>query len=91
MSDTPIRPEEIHNVSHSQFSIARHFGGIRFNGAGYTYDPTRDVLIRDDVLKARAAAERKAKRAAAERKAKRAAKVAKGKGGQPAPGGQGRP
>lgn len=73
----PFKPEEIHNVSKSQFSIARHFGGIRFNGVGYTYDPTRDVLIRDDVLKSRAAAQRKVKRAA------------KGKEGrQPTPGGQ---
>lgn len=52
------QPEEIHNVSMSQLSIARHYGGCKFNGVSYTYDPTRDVLIRDDVLKRRAKEER---------------------------------
>lgn len=49
-------PEEIHGVSQSQFSIARHYGGIKFNGTPYVYDPTRDVLIREDIHRARAKA-----------------------------------
>lgn len=61
-------PEEIHNVSMGFFSIARYYGGIKFQGVYYAYDPTRDVLVRDDVLKARAKAEREKK------KAKKAAK-----------------
>ncbi len=56
-------PDEIHGVSQSQFSIARHYGGITFNGAHYTYIPHEDKLIRDDVLKARAKAARDAKKA----------------------------
>lgn len=56
-------PEEIHGVSHSQFSIARYYGGIKFNGVEYVYDPARDVLVRKDVVKERAAAQRRAKRA----------------------------
>ena len=55
-------PEEIHNVSNSQFSIARQFGGLKYNGAEYIYDPTRDVLVRADVLKARASPARKTSR-----------------------------
>ena len=56
-------PDEIHGVSQSQFSIARHYGGITFNGAHYTYIPHEDKLIRDDVLKTRAKAARDAKKA----------------------------
>ncbi len=47
-------PEEIHNVSHGFFSISRYYGGCRAYGHHYFYDPVRDVLIREDVLKARA-------------------------------------
>ena len=47
-----MRPERIRNVSRSQFSIARHYGGIKLNGASYVYDPETDTLIREDVLKA---------------------------------------
>ena len=36
--------------SNSQFSIARFYGGIRFNGEHYTYLPGADQLVRDDVL-----------------------------------------
>lgn len=44
-------PFGITNVSMTQFSIARHFGVIKFNGASYTYIADTDELIRDDVLK----------------------------------------
>lgn len=47
-SDTP---ERIHGVSDTQLSIARHFGGITYNGASYTYLAESDSLIRNDVLK----------------------------------------
>ena len=46
-------PEEIHNVSHSQLSVARHFGGCRYAGQHYHYDAARDVLIRADAYIAR--------------------------------------
>lgn len=59
-------PEEIHGVSMSQLSIARHYGGCKFNGHSYTYNPVTDVLVRDDVLAARAkAAKASAKKAKA--------------------------
>ena len=67
-------PEEIHNVSASQFSIARHFGGLRLNGHNYFYDPLRDILVRDDVLKRRAKEAEEARKAA-----KRAADDAQGR------------
>lgn len=38
-------------VSGSQFSIARFYGSIKFNGEMFTYLPDTDELIRDDVLK----------------------------------------
>ncbi len=51
----PSGPEEIQGVNMSQFSIARFYGGIKYNGQGYTYFPENGgTLIRDDVLKARA-------------------------------------
>lgn len=60
------RPEIIHNVSTTQLSIARHYGGIKVNGVYYCYDPKSDTLIRDDVLKAKLAEAKKT--AAAEKK-----------------------
>ena len=60
-------PDEIHHVSRTQFSIARHSGGCRAYGHYYYYDPAHDCLIRDDVLVARRAAEKAAKRAEMER------------------------
>jgi len=47
-------PFEIHGVSNSHFSIARYYGGSRFNGHYYVYDPRTDVLIREDIFKQRA-------------------------------------
>lgn len=43
--------DKIHHVSQTQFSIARHYGGITFNGAHYVYDPVEDSLTRADLLK----------------------------------------
>ena len=47
-------PDEIHDVSRSQFSVARHYGGCTFMGTRYVYVPLTDVLIREDVVKKRA-------------------------------------
>lgn len=44
-------PYAIMNVLQTQFSIARHYGGITYNGDGYVYLPEHDQLIRDDVFK----------------------------------------
>jgi len=46
-----ITPDEIHNVSHTQFSIARHYGGCVHNGKEYVYFPDEDKLVRKDLLK----------------------------------------
>ena len=62
-------PERIHHVSQTQLSIARHYGGITFNGANYHYDAETDTLIRADIWKAQIASskEESAKAAKAER------------------------
>jgi len=44
-------PFGISNVSMTQLSIARHYGGIKYNGDSYMYFPITDELVRDDVLK----------------------------------------
>lgn len=43
-------PEVIYCVSHTQFSIARHYGGCKINGCYYIYDPNSDTLTRKDVF-----------------------------------------
>lgn len=43
-------PFLIDGVLNTQFSIARFYGGIRYNGEHYTYLPDADQLVRDDVL-----------------------------------------
>lgn len=43
-------PYGMTNVSMTQLSIARFYGGCKFNGEDYTYIPTTDELIRNDVL-----------------------------------------
>jgi len=42
----------ITGVMHTQFSIARHYGGIQWSGHHFTYLPEVDQLWRDDVLQA---------------------------------------
>lgn len=59
MSGRINRPEYIHNVSHSQLSVARHFGGCKYNGADYHYDAKNDRLIRMDIHKAMLASDKK--------------------------------
>lgn len=41
-------PIIIANVSTSMFSVARHYGGMKFGGKTYVYKPERDILIRED-------------------------------------------
>ena len=42
-------PERIYGVSHSQFSVARYYGGCRYSGESYHYDANTDSLIRMDI------------------------------------------
>lgn len=42
-------PEDIHGVSRTQLSIARHYGGCKYQGVSYHYDAERDALVRLDV------------------------------------------
>jgi hypothetical protein len=49
-------PEIIYNVSCTQLSIARHYGGIKFNGVEYVYNHV------DDTLRKKVKAEKKAKK-----------------------------
>lgn len=54
LEDCPLHrktPFAILNVSATQFSVARHFGGCNYNGEHYIYNPKTDELIRADVLK----------------------------------------
>lgn len=44
-------PFSIQGVSNSQLSIARHYGGCKYQGRQYVYIPTTDELIREDVVK----------------------------------------
>jgi hypothetical protein len=44
-------PYAIHGVMNTQLSIARHYGGITYQGEGYTYIPESDELVRNDVIK----------------------------------------
>jgi hypothetical protein len=41
------------NVSHTQLSVARLYGGCKINGTPYIYEPPQDALIRIDLLKYR--------------------------------------
>lgn len=45
-------PERMYHISHTQLSVARHYGGCNFNGKYYVYEPDTDSLVREDVLKA---------------------------------------
>lgn len=44
-------PFAIQGVSSGYFSVARHYGGAKFNGSDYTYFSDSDELVRDDVIK----------------------------------------
>ena len=47
------KPERIYHWQNSQLSIARHYGGCRFNGAEYliAYEEEGQPLVRADILK----------------------------------------
>lgn len=65
------RPEVIYHVSHTQLSVARHFGACKYNGADYHYDAETDTLTRMDIWRARLAGDKEmASRVAAEERAK---------------------
>ncbi len=51
IADTTGAPAVIRGVMNGQMSIARFYGGIKFNTHYYTYMPGSDELIRDDVFK----------------------------------------
>lgn len=42
----------IANVSASYFSVARHTGDVNINGKLFVYCPIRDILVRNDWMKA---------------------------------------
>ena len=44
-------PFLIGHVKSGYFSVARHYGGAKYNGWHYTHIPTTDELVRDDVIK----------------------------------------
>lgn len=58
-------PYAITGVSQTQFSLARHYGAIKYGGYRYTYIAEHDELVRDDVLKLAVSLRRLAKRQAA--------------------------
>ena len=68
MTQTTQAPERIHHWLDSQLSIARHYGGINFNGHRYSiaFSEPGMPLVRKDVL------EREAKARKAEDKAEKA-------------------
>jgi hypothetical protein len=55
-------PDRYHNVSQSQMSVARYYGGMTVNGQYYAYDPTTDTLVRQDVVKREAKAKKRKKK-----------------------------
>ena len=57
-------PYIIRNVSASQFSVSRYFGGMTYQDRHYIYDHHSDELVRADVRKWLADSGRAARRAA---------------------------
>lgn len=43
-------PYALCQVSNGFFSIARYYGGLKYQGCSYTYMPGHDECVRDDVL-----------------------------------------
>lgn len=41
--------EVYYNISSSQLSIARHYGGLKVNGVEYRYVAENDSLVREDI------------------------------------------
>ena len=65
-------PYSICEVSQGFFSVARHYGGMTYNGFHSTYFAERDEAVRDDVLKMAKKMRREAKARASARKAEEA-------------------
>jgi hypothetical protein len=59
-------PERIYNWQHNQMSIARHYGGLTYQGHTYTIAPHEQgqPLVRADVIKREAKEARKVVREA---------------------------
>lgn len=76
MTDLTKTPERIYGWRDSQLSIARFYGGLRYNGHCYViaFDEEGEPLVRMDVL----AAETKAKRDAAKKEKQAAAATQQG-------------
>lgn len=72
-------PERIYGWQDSQLSIARHYGGMKYQGHDYQIDylSTGEPLVRVDVLK-REAKTRKKRAALIDAEAKRLNKLAQG-------------
>lgn len=47
----PKPPKAVYGITGSYFSIARHYGGMNFNGAQYIYAQKLDACIRADLFK----------------------------------------
>ncbi len=61
-------PERIYNWLDSQLSIARHYGGCKYNGADYViaYNEEGQPLVRADLLKKPKRVKKKNKQVAAQ-------------------------
>jgi len=59
------RPERIYNVSQTQLSVARFYGGCKLQGADYHYDAESDTLTRMDIWKERIASDKEVGKKAA--------------------------
>jgi hypothetical protein len=80
--DTPTKPEppeRIYGWRDSQLSVARHYGGMKYQGRDYQIDylSVGEPLVRVDVL-AREAKMRKERAAHIDAEAKRLNKLAQG-------------
>lgn len=47
----PNSPPKFYRITETQMSIARHYGGIIYNGRNYFYNPKDDTLTREDIWK----------------------------------------
>ena len=56
-----MNPEKIYRISQTQLSIARYYGGCKYNGENYVYNPADDTLTREDIWKKEHSKKKKAK------------------------------
>lgn len=63
-------PYAICDVIQGFFSVARHYGGMTYQGEHYTYIPEHDELVRDDVMKLVTKIHKQSRRAALDEVAK---------------------